>query len=236
MYKIVQIVIIGLLISACSNNKIVLLPEIETAEITTIKDVSPAYIFYNEALPDSIELNRKNLIITTNWLVNVDKRLTLKQAIPKITFLQDKKRNAKMHKNEAAKNYYTCNDLSKGTLGFIEFTDVVYEMINIIKDSTQLNLLKSKEEYRKAADFHARSILSIIINEDKSINIGEEVIEINQLQKKISFFLKDYNFIGFNLDFYFNKNMNFQDYITCKTYIESLKSDVISISNKEFIY
>ncbi len=88
--------------SSC-NKKIVLLPEIQTASITEIIDVSPAYLFYDETQPDSVELNRKNLISTTNWLVNVDKRLTLKQAIPHIKFLQEKKRNSKMHKNESAK-------------------------------------------------------------------------------------------------------------------------------------
>ena len=117
---------ICVLILSCTKDKVILLPEIKTATIIDIKDISPAYLFYNEALPDSVELNRKNLISTTSWLVNVDKRLTLEQAIPKIKYLQDKKRNAKIHKNEAAKNYFTCNDLSRKNLGFIEFTDVYY--------------------------------------------------------------------------------------------------------------
>jgi len=51
--------------------------EVENAEITEVLDVSPAYIFYDETQPDSTLFNRKNLIGTTNWLVNVDKRLTL---------------------------------------------------------------------------------------------------------------------------------------------------------------
>ena len=111
---------------SCNNERVLQLPEIENAEITEILDVSPAYIFYDETQPDSTLLNRKNLISTTNWLVNVDKRLTLKQAIPHIIFLQDKKRNAEVHKNENAKNYFTCNDTSISNLGFLEFTDIYY--------------------------------------------------------------------------------------------------------------
>ena len=118
--------LITLFLWSCGNEKVIQLPEVQHAKISEILDVSPAYIFYNETQPDSVELNRKNLIISTNWLFNVDKRLTLEQAIPKIKFLQDKKRNAKMHKNEAAKNYYTCNDTSIKNLGFIEFTNVNY--------------------------------------------------------------------------------------------------------------
>ena len=90
MNRIFLLLSITLLFS-CGNEKELQLPQIENAKINQINDVSPAYLFYDETQPDSIELNRKNLISTTNWLVNVDKRLTLKQAIPKIKFLQEKK-------------------------------------------------------------------------------------------------------------------------------------------------
>ncbi|MEJ2113365.1 MAG: hypothetical protein P8X62_06655 [Flavobacteriaceae bacterium] len=120
-------VLILLLVSFSScDKKTILLPEVQNAKISEVIDVSPAYIFYDITKPDSTDFNRKNLIGTTNWLVNVDKRLTLKQAIPHIQFLQDKRRNSKMHKNENARNYFTCNDTARNNLGFIDFTDVVY--------------------------------------------------------------------------------------------------------------
>ena len=87
-----------------------------------------------------IELNRKNLIITTNWLVNVDKRLTLDQAIPSIIFLQDKKRNAKMHRNDNAGNYYTCHDIAINNLGFLDFTNVYYHQENITEYVSKQNI------------------------------------------------------------------------------------------------
>jgi hypothetical protein len=128
----------------CDNERVLQLPEIENAEVTEVLDVSPAYIFYDETQPDSTLLNRKNLIGTTNWLVNIDKRLTLRQAIPHIKFLQDKKRNAEMHKNEDAKNYFTCNNKSINNLGFVEFTDLVYHFKE--KDREQYGP-KSKSVY-----------------------------------------------------------------------------------------
>src|SRR5690606_34637928 len=118
--------IILLLIFSCGKDKVVQLPEIESAPISEVNDISAAYIFYDENKPDSVELNRNNLISTTNWLFNVDKRLMLKQSIPQIKLLQEKRRNAQLHKNESARNYFTCNDTSKKTLGFIDFTDVIY--------------------------------------------------------------------------------------------------------------
>lgn len=50
----------------------------ENASVTEVLDVSPAYVFYDETQPDSVFLNRKNLIISTNWLVNIYKRCMLK--------------------------------------------------------------------------------------------------------------------------------------------------------------
>src|SRR5690606_14870685 len=121
MKKILFLAIITLFYS-CGKEKVIQLPEIQHADISKIDDVSVAYLFYDETLPDSVDLNRKNIITTTNWLINVDKRLSLKQAIPHIQFLQEKKENSS-HKKENAKNYFTCNDLSRKNLGFIEFTN-----------------------------------------------------------------------------------------------------------------
>ena len=71
------VLLIGLVVLSCNNERVLQLPEVENAEITEVLDISPAYIFYDETQPDSNLFNRKNLIGTTNWLVNVDKRLTL---------------------------------------------------------------------------------------------------------------------------------------------------------------
>ncbi|MEJ6791843.1 MAG: hypothetical protein QNK89_03655 [Lacinutrix sp.] len=76
-----------MVLTSCGKQKSVLLPEIQNAKITEIFDVSPAYLFYDETKPDSLELIRGNLIISTNWMVNIDKRLKLKQVIPSIMML-----------------------------------------------------------------------------------------------------------------------------------------------------
>ena len=98
MKKLIYLLLITAFLN-CSNERVLQLPEIENAEVTEVLDVSPAYIFYDETQPDSTLFNRKNLIGTTNWLVNVDKRLTLRQAIPHIQYLQNNtlRRNANVY-------------------------------------------------------------------------------------------------------------------------------------------
>jgi len=209
--------LITLFLWSCNSEKVIQLPEIQHAKITEILDVSPAYIFYNETQPDSVELNRKNLIITTNWLFNVDKRLTLEQAIPKIKFLQDKKRNAKMHKNEAAKNYYTCNDTSIKNLGFIDFTDVNYvEEINSENNYIiTINSLNDIAIHHNDVKLSEVDIDNLIIQLEKNFNKNEE------------------NTV---LTLHLNKQLKFQDYITVKNRLQNLNFETIVIDNNEYIF
>ncbi len=101
--KKLPILLLLLICSSCIKERLLYLPEIQNSKISEIADISHAYLFYDETEKDSVDLNRKNLIGTTNWLINVDKRLTLKQAIPKIIYLQNKKRNAKYVKTKMPK-------------------------------------------------------------------------------------------------------------------------------------
>ena len=211
---------------SCSKDKFILLPEIEHSKITEVNDVSPAYLFYNKTKEDSVELNRKNLISTTNWLVNVDKRLTLKQAIPKIKFLQDKKRNAQMHKNENAKNYFTCNNISIKNLGFLEFTEIIYNLnendeidypINIEKTYTFIRVMNNDNIFLQSTD-----------NGDLLVNYDQLFKELNNYMVRST--TKRHIVLAFK------KELSFQDYISVKSELLKLKSDNISIDNNEFIY
>ncbi|WOD42458.1 hypothetical protein [Hwangdonia lutea] len=216
-----------LLFFSCGKEKVILLPEIKHSEITEILDVSPAYLFYDETQKDSVELNRKNLIVTTNWLVNVDKRLTLKQVIPYIKFIQEKKRNSS-HKNEKAKNYFTCNDTSRKNLGFIEFTDVFYH-----NDS-------ATDYFSKKSDLQT-SEPSIGINVDLNNNITIINPESDPfiIQTNKENLISDLKKTPANIKMVFlnfNSALTFQDYISFKSLISSLKNKSIHISNNEFIY
>lgn len=217
---------------SCNNERVLFLPEIENAEVTEVLDVSPAYIFYDETQADSTLLNRKNLIISTNWLVNVDKRLTLKQAIPHIIFMQDKKRNAEMHKNEDAKNYFTCNDTSIGNLGFLEFTDVYY-----FDES-------SRSYYEKSSTLNVNKEIIIEVQESNEISLFSSGFDnpkvkksnVSEILNDIQDLLEPQSITDITLVLNFRNKMNFQDYISIKSELSKIKSDKIKIDNNEFIY
>ncbi|WP_243471180.1 hypothetical protein [Winogradskyella sp. MH6] len=216
MKGLIYLLVITIFLS-CNNERVLELPEIENAEITEVLDVSPAYIFYDETQPDSTLFNRKNLIGTTNWLVNVDKRLTLKQAIPHIQYLQDKRKKASLHKNEAAKNYFTCNDTSIKNLGFIEFTDVNYS------DSSEIS------QDNKTCIMTVNSFKEITFSSSADLNISFSKENFSSVLPV----LKSEFGESIKLILSFNESLSFQDYITIKSNLATFQN---SISNNEFIY
>ncbi len=229
--KYLSILLVSCVLFSCGNERILQLPEIKNASLTEIHDVSHAYLFYDETKKDSIELNRKNLISTTNWLVNVDKRLTLSQAIPKITFLQDKKRNAKMHKNENAKNYFTCNDTSIQNLGFIEFTDVNY--------ITDIDNYKSNN---KPIDDNSRFVMIHFFNNGlfriteiyENQQTMDNTLEIESHYNSDLF--SDYRKHKNQIHLSFDKMMSFQKYISLKHSLDAYLNEMSVISYDELIY
>ncbi|VAV82607.1 hypothetical protein MNBD_BACTEROID02-1917 [hydrothermal vent metagenome] len=219
MKRLFIILPVILLLTSC-NKKTVLLPETDTKEITEILDVSPIYIFYDETKPDSTDFNRKNMISTTNWLVNIDKRLMLKQILPHLQYLQEKRNKDGMHKNENAKNYFTCFNPEIQNLAFIEFTDLAFHD-------------KSSEKYFSensiVIDFNTDNEI-IILNPNTNKIILKTVTDylLNSIEEVVT--------LGNIIYLNFNKNLSFQDYITYKSLLLHLDRNNVTISNDEFIY
>jgi hypothetical protein len=227
--RYILLLCLSVLIFSCGKDKVLQLPEISHSDISEINDVSAAYLFYDETKKDSVELNRKNLISTTNWLINVDKRLTLKQAIPKIKFIQEKKQESE-HKNDHAKNYFTCHDTNRKNLGFIEFTDVVYHDED------------AGEYFSKISDIPKGTRFSITYYSSEKIEVTgfiEELITIttneSNLTKTLSGLFNPEN-IQFEIILNFNQTITFQDYITFKSILSQLDLNNVIISNHEFIF
>lgn len=118
-----------LVVFSCANKETVALPKSDTTVVKNVEDHSPIYIFFKVNGKDTLaDVNRKNSIISTNWIFTIDKRLPLRLVIPEVIKLQEKKRNEKAHQNEAAQNYYSYADSIGKNLAFLPFTKVFYKM------------------------------------------------------------------------------------------------------------
>ncbi|MFL9829526.1 hypothetical protein ABS764_01560 [Flavobacterium sp. ST-87] len=205
--------ILGLLFLSCGNKEDILLPKSDTTVVSDVQDHSPIYIFFRVSEKDTLaEVNRKNSIITTNWIFSIDKRLPLKLVIPEVIKLQNKKRQEKAHKNEKAENFYAYADTVKENLAFLPFTKVNYTM-GKPKNNDFVILFK------KATDMvwlNGRGI--------KKSDLIQEFFSIQFITKP-------------HVVTQFEKNMSYGEYIDNKVLL--LKFDLYStnpISPNEFIF
>ncbi len=224
MKHIFLFLIITVLLTSC-NKKTVLLPETSSQDITEILDVSPVYLFYDKTRPDSTDFNRKNMISTTNWLVNIDKRLTLKQIFPHLQYLQEKRNKDGMHKNENAKNYFTCSNPEIQNLAFIEFTNVVYQLGSLDSSSQKINNSQDVDD----------NGFSIIFNSNSTFGSNGKNHNIKNLASFISkISLEETAPDGLYL--FFHEGLSFQSYISIKSTLLKLDLGKVVIKKEEFIY
>ena len=204
--------IIVLILFSCGNKEAVLLPKSDVSIVKDVQDHSPIYIFFKTEGKDTIaDVNRKSSIISTNWILNIDKRLPLKLVIPQVMKLQEKKRTEKAHKNENAENYYSYADSIGKNLAFLPFTKVYYKM-EIANNRSQLYFKKNgtvqyteKENYFFPKNELGKFLDSLIINPKAQIT------------------------------FSFDKNMSYGEYIQSKILLEKLvlKQEGLVFLNKE---
>ena len=203
--------LIAFLLFSCATKEDVLLPKSNTSIVKDVQDLSPIYIFFKTEGKDTIaDVNRKNSIISTNWIFNIDKRLPLKLVIPEVMKLQEKKRAEKAHKNEKAENYYSYADSVGKNLAFLPFTKVYYAM----EKPTNGDLVIT---FKKGSNI-------VLVNNEETKK--EETLEHIG---RIAFFVKPKVYL------LFDKNMSYQEYIENKIEFRKLDSYNDEIP-KEFIF
>lgn len=189
--------IILFILFSCGNKEDILLPKSNMTIISDVKDHSPIYIFFRTKGKDTLaEVNRKNSIISTNWLLSIDKRLPLRLVIPEVMKLQEKKRSEIAHKNELAENYYSYADSIGKNLAFLPFTKVYYtigepaggDMIIRFKKRNDLVLVDGKEIQKKELVSYVYSIAHMVeprifLVFDKNMSF-EEYIQTKILVRK----------------------------------------------------
>jgi len=209
MKKYLALVIIVTLFS-CEGKKEIELPKANKTIVADVQEHSPIYLFFKVDGKDTIaDVNRKNSIVSTNWIFNIDKRLPLRLVVPELIKLQAKK-DGSMHKNEAAENYFSYANDTKKTMAFLPFTKVKY----VIGKPTMNELHFGKHE---------------------TINFYNQNIMKEELQNYINNLMVEHQS---ELLLSFDKNCSFDEYVKYKVFLNSLKitKKGITISNTEYLY
>lgn len=119
------------------DKKEVALPQISGINLLTqMNDYSVIYIFYDEKTQQS-ELNTNNLISSTHWVFNIDKRLSLSEVGKNVAQLQEKKAKPNLHSNPDSRNFFSVADMQAQQLKFLEFTKTRF-FVSYQEDETNL--------------------------------------------------------------------------------------------------
>ena len=197
---------------SCGEKKDVLLPKANVSIVKDVQDHSPIYIFFKTEGKDTIaEVNRKNSIISTNWIFNIDKRLPLRLVILEVMKLQEKKRGDSAHKNEKAENYYSYADSIGKNLAFLPFTKVYYKMEKPNKENFVFRFRKGKEQ----------------------VLMGNKEIEISEILQR--FYSIKFERVP-DVVFLFDKNMSYEEYIQHKILLQKYVSYNLDKLPVEFIF
>lgn len=203
--------IVLFLFFSCRNQEDIFLPKSNVTIVSNVEDHSPIYIFFRANGKDTLaEVNRKNSIISTNWIFNIDKRLPLRLIIPEVMKLQNKKRKEVAHKNEAAQNYYSYADSIGKNMAFLPFTKVYYKIV--------------------------RPKFGVVVFFDKNntILVDDVVVKREELQNYLDNLPSDKpnKFV-----FCFAKDLSYGAYIQNKIFIQSLKFTTpdLNLTNQEYV-
>ncbi|MGV1012708.1 MAG: hypothetical protein ACOYBS_09685 [Flavobacterium sp.] len=202
--------IITVALFSCEGNKDILLPKADKTIVADVQEHSPIYIFFKVEGKDTIaDVNRKNSIVSTNWIFNIDKRLPLRLVVPELIKLQAKKEGS-MHKNEAAENFFSyANDVKK-TMAFLPFTRVKYVIGKPL-------------------------INSIYFGKNDLLKFNSQLLKKDELQGYINNLMNEHEseiFVSFD------KNLSYDEYIKNKIIMNSIKitKKGILISNLEYVF
>ena len=218
--KYFKIFILLFLVASC-NKKEIQLPKIGVKGLTDIQNNSSIWMFFNVRENDTIAiLNKNNKIGNTHLIFNIDKRLPLREIMPKLHEIQEKLKKDSPHKTGDMNNYFSYADTLSNTFAQLDFTNTNYIFTqeaykNVISEinkekSTDLILLhfskeSTKIDHKKTKDFFKEL---------------ETTISIDSLSNR-AILLK------------FDQNLSYNKYLTVKT---KLFAGGFNIENSEFIF
>jgi len=212
-------ILLILFLSSCTNKK-VQLPMFKLEGIPQIHNHSSVWVFYKIKDQDTLAvLNKNNKIINTNWIFNIDKRLTMDKVQPILTELQINKNKPSMHKKGGTLNYYSYADMSSDKISLIHFKPTTYIFTDIDYQNLLTNSVKNKIIELEIKNDH-------LVLKDEKINNEQllqrlETIQLNDTLNNLKILLK------------YHKNTAYQNYLKSKAFLDKI---TIPIDSTEYIY
>lgn len=109
------------------HNKSLQLPQVPVAGESEKMNHSQIWVFYeNESA--KADLNKNNTISSTDWIINIDKRLVLSEVIPVFQMIKKKRAKKSIHSVEGMQNFLTYSDTGNKKIALFSIDSIQYMM------------------------------------------------------------------------------------------------------------
>ena len=127
MKKILFLVVTLTLFTSCTKT-VLLLPQLNITGETAIQNHSEIWVYYDEDTKQA-DVNKNNLITTTHWIINMDRRLSIAETTPVLQMVKSKRAKKSIHSAEGMRDYIGySNTLDKNVSAF-RIDSITYIML-----------------------------------------------------------------------------------------------------------
>ena len=119
-----------LILFGCKNKEVEL-PLISIDGISEIQNHSSIWIFYEQTPNDTLSiLNKNNKLLNTNWIYNIDSRLTMDKVVPLLIKMQENRNKKSMHKKEGMLNFFSYANTRNKNISLVMFDTINFRHID----------------------------------------------------------------------------------------------------------
>lgn len=208
-----------LILFGCKNKE-VQLPLISIDGISKIQNHSSIWIFYEQTPNDTLAiLNKNNKLLNTNWIYNIDSRLTMDKVVPILIKMQENRNKKSMHKKEGMFNYFSYSNTRSKNISLVMFDTINFRHIGY------------HEKNGKPIKLNEKAIHIKIKNND--ITIDKKLTNSSSLMNELNALINKDTLLKLKIILNYPDNLTFQNYLTIKAYLARTNIDV---DMNEYIY
>ena len=213
--KTIYLIIILATLISCNKKKLEL-PLIPVGGISNITNHSEIWVFYNvEKEKNKANINKNNIISTTNWIINIDKKLQMKEVVPAIQLIKAKREKKTPHSAEGVSDYLSYANNKDKNISLFKIDSIQYLSLDKIS-SDDLAI-------------HYKSDNNIIFRE-KNISINNKEILIDSLK------LENFTIINSKrVHVFFEENITYQSYLEKRVKLSQIAKGKIIVDGTEYM-
>jgi hypothetical protein len=192
------------------------LPQIPADGLTRITNHSQIWVFLDYDRQNiKAEVNKNNIISSTHWIINMDKKLPMHEIVPVLETIKNKRGNKSIHYVEGMKTYLSYSNTKSKNISLYEI------------DSTQY-LVMDKLNYTELMS-HYKTDTNIYINET-SFLLNNKIYPSKLFDKSLLESLPN-----IPIHFFMDGNISYQNYLEKRVLLKKYAPQETVIDKTEYV-